>query len=65
MDFKKSLGFYHSFSRIYATKEIDPTTIHMAKKLTVAVAYLVVFVFIGCGEDEDILENGNMPHEVA
>jgi len=37
----------------------------MAKKLTVAVAYLVVFVFIGCGEDEDILENGNMPHEEA
>jgi len=34
----------------------------MAKKLTVAVAYLVVFVFIGCGEDEDILENA--PREI-
>ena len=57
VDFKKSLSFNHSFSRIYATKEIDPTTIHMAKKLTIAFMYLVVFIFIGCGEDDGISES--------
>ena len=34
----------------------------MAKKLTIAFMCIAVFVFIGCGEDDDILENA--PREI-
>jgi hypothetical protein len=30
---------------------------HIVKKLTIAVMYLVVFIFIGCGEDDGISES--------
>ena len=55
---------YHNFLRILRqpdTLGIDPTGIRMIKRLTVVV-YFVVFVFIGCGEDEDIFENA--PREI-
>ena len=64
MDVQSSLDSYHNFLRIWLQSDtlgINPTGIHMIKRLTVVV-YFVVFVFIGCGEDEDIFENA--PREI-